>query len=86
MAVDDWTLEQLVQRARDSIVGTGEQLDKAVFDRFAARLSYVHGDFTDPATYDRVGEAIKGAETRSSTWRSRRSCSARWSRGSPTRT
>src|SRR6201999_483944 len=25
--------------------------------------SYVSGDFTDPATYERVGEAVKGAET-----------------------
>ena len=33
-----------------------------MFDRFAARLSYVHGDFTDPATYQRVADAIKGAE------------------------
>ena len=61
VAVDDWTVEQLVQRARESIEGTGEQLDPAVFDRFAARLSYVSGDFTDAATYARVGEAIKGA-------------------------
>ena len=41
VAVDDWTVERLVQRARESIEGTGEQLDPAVFDRFAARLSYV---------------------------------------------
>ena len=61
VAVDDWTVEQLVQRARESIEGTGERLDPAVFDRFAARLSYVSGDFTEPATYARVGEAIKGA-------------------------
>ena len=32
VAVDDWTLDQLVERARTSIVGTGEQLDEAVFD------------------------------------------------------
>ena len=63
VAVDDWPLERLVERARESIEGTGEELDKVVFDRFAERLSYVHGDFTDPATYDRVGEAIKGAAT-----------------------
>jgi glucose-6-phosphate 1-dehydrogenase len=63
VAVDDWTREQLVERARESIEGTGETLDKVVFDRFAERLSYVHGDFTDPATYDLVGEAIKGAGT-----------------------
>jgi glucose-6-phosphate 1-dehydrogenase len=41
VAVDDWTAEQPVQRARSSIVGTGERLDPEVFDRFAARLSYV---------------------------------------------
>ncbi|MGH8828028.1 MAG: glucose-6-phosphate dehydrogenase, partial [Jiangellaceae bacterium] len=62
VAVDDWTVEQLVQRARESIEGTGERLDPDVFARFAARLSYVHGDFTDAATYGRVGEAIKDAD------------------------
>ena len=62
VAVDDWTKDQLVERARESIQGTGEEIDEAVFERFAARLSYVHGDFTDPATYQRVGDAIKGAE------------------------
>lgn len=59
VAADDWTLDQLVQRARESIEGAGEQLDPDVFDRFAARLSYLSGDFTDTATYARVGEAIK---------------------------
>jgi len=62
VAVDDWTVERLVQRARDSIEATGEVLDPVVFDRFAARLSYVSGDFTDAATYARVAEATKDAE------------------------
>jgi glucose-6-phosphate 1-dehydrogenase len=62
VAVDDWTVEQLIQRARESIVGTGEQLDEEVFKRLADRFSYVQGDFGDPATYDRVGEAIGGAQ------------------------
>ncbi len=62
VAVDDWTVDQLVERARESIVGTGEQLDEKVFERFAARLSYVQGDFADAATYARVGKAIEGAE------------------------
>ena len=47
VAVDDWTVDQLVERARESIEGTGEKLDPAVFDRFTARLSYVQGDFGD---------------------------------------
>jgi glucose-6-phosphate 1-dehydrogenase len=62
VAVDDWTVEQLKQRARDSIVGAGESLDEKVFDRFAERLSYVSGDFADEATYERVAEAIAGAK------------------------
>ncbi|MET1009548.1 MAG: glucose-6-phosphate dehydrogenase [Gaiellaceae bacterium] len=63
VAVDDWNVDQLVQRARESIEGTGEQLDPAVFDRFASRLSYVQGDFGDADTYARVGKAIEGAST-----------------------
>src|SRR3954449_2176005 len=47
VAVDDWTVDQLRDRARESIVGTGEQLDEEVFERFAKRLSYVDGDFDD---------------------------------------
>jgi glucose-6-phosphate 1-dehydrogenase len=63
VAVDDWTVDQLVERARESIVGTGETLDPEVFKRLAARLSYVSGDFTDAGTYARVADAIKGART-----------------------
>jgi glucose-6-phosphate 1-dehydrogenase len=62
VAVDDWTREQLVERARTSIVETGEPLDEEVFGRFAERLSYVSGDFTDPDTYQRVGAAVAGAQ------------------------
>jgi hypothetical protein len=29
--VDDWTIDQLKERARDSIEGAGEQLDPKVF-------------------------------------------------------
>ncbi len=63
VAVDDWAQDQLVDRARESIEGTGEQLDPKVFDRFKARLSYVAGDFGDAETYKKVAEAIGGART-----------------------
>src|SRR5215216_5588185 len=63
VAVDDWTDDQLRERARESIEGTGEKLDEKVFDRFADRLSYVSGDFADASTYERVGDAIGGAST-----------------------
>src|ERR1700731_4428517 len=60
VASNDWTVDQLRQRAREAIVGTGETLDESVFERFAARLSYVQGDFSDAATFARVGQAIAG--------------------------
>lgn len=62
VAVDDWTVDQLRARAKESIVGTGEALDEGVFDRLAARFSYVSGDFADDATYKRVADAIEGFE------------------------
>jgi len=63
VAVDEWSVDQLVERARESIVGTGEQLDEAVFGKLAARFSYVQGDFGDDATYARVAAAIGDAKT-----------------------
>jgi glucose-6-phosphate 1-dehydrogenase len=62
VAVDDWTVDQLVDRARTSIVGTGEELDEAVFERLAKRFVYVPGDFADAKTYERVGAAIQGKQ------------------------
>jgi len=62
VAFDDWTLEQLVERARESIVATGEELDEVVFERLARRLSYLHGDFTDPTTYATVAKAIESKQ------------------------
>jgi glucose-6-phosphate 1-dehydrogenase len=61
VAFDDWTLDRLVERARDSIVGTGEPLDDDVFRRLTSRLSYVSGDFGDAATYEHVAAALEGA-------------------------
>jgi glucose-6-phosphate 1-dehydrogenase len=63
VAVDDWTLHDLEERARESITGTGEPLDEEVFARFAKRLSYVAGDFNDASTYARVAAAIGAAKT-----------------------
>jgi glucose-6-phosphate 1-dehydrogenase len=62
VAVDDWTIDDLKERARTSIEGAGEQLDPKIFERFADRLSYVSGDFSDASTYERVAEAIDGAK------------------------
>jgi glucose-6-phosphate 1-dehydrogenase len=63
VAVDDWSVGDLRERARTSIAGTGEPLDEAVFERFASRLSYVSGDFADSETFERVAVALGGART-----------------------
>ena len=57
VAVDDWSIEQLRKHARECIEKCGETLEEDVFERFAARLSYVSGDFTDAATYERLATA-----------------------------
>jgi glucose-6-phosphate 1-dehydrogenase len=62
VAVEDWGVDQLVERARTSIVGTGERLDEDVFARLAERFSYVPGDFGSADTYERVATAIKDAQ------------------------
>ena len=77
VAGDDWTVDDLREHARQRIVGCGETIDDEVFDRFAARLSYVSGDFGDPGTFERRREGDQRARgARSSTSRSRRRCSA----------
>jgi glucose-6-phosphate 1-dehydrogenase len=58
VAVDDWSEDDLRAHARAAIEGTGESLDEDVFARFAARLSYLHGDFTHPDTYERVAQVL----------------------------
>jgi glucose-6-phosphate 1-dehydrogenase len=59
----DWSPEELRNHARTAITDGGETIDETVFDRFAQRMSMVSGNYDDPATYDRLGEAIKGKRT-----------------------
>src|SRR4051794_41178004 len=63
VAVQDWSDDDLRAHARDAIEGTGEHVDPEVFERFAARMSYVAGDFADEATYARVAAALHGAQS-----------------------
>jgi glucose-6-phosphate 1-dehydrogenase len=58
VASDDISVEELVKRAREAINEAGEELDEAVFDRLAGRLSYLNGDVTDGALYTSLAERI----------------------------
>jgi glucose-6-phosphate 1-dehydrogenase len=62
VARQDWSRDQLIEHARQSIEQAGEQFDKTVFDRFARRLSYVSGDFDSKDTYQRLDQALQGVQ------------------------
>jgi glucose-6-phosphate 1-dehydrogenase len=63
VAVNEWSAEDLHEHARAAIEACGEQIDQAVFARLAARMSYLHGDFADPETYQQVGEVLGDAHS-----------------------
>lgn len=58
VAADDISTTELVSRAREAITATGEDLDDAVFDRLADRLSYLSGDVTDDALYHQLAQRM----------------------------
>jgi glucose-6-phosphate 1-dehydrogenase len=58
VALDDWDDEGLREHAHDAVAASVKSVDKDVFKRLAARMSYVQGDYADAATYDRVKAAL----------------------------
>src|SRR6476469_8591263 len=64
VAVDDWSDDDLRQHARTAIeTSSGKPVDDAVFERFAARLSYLSGDFGDADTFRRLAAKLDGAKS-----------------------
>lgn len=62
VAIDDWDDEKLREHAREAITDTVGDPDGEVFERLAARLTYVQGDYADADTFKRVGKALGGAK------------------------
>jgi glucose-6-phosphate 1-dehydrogenase len=56
-----WTVERLRARAREAIEQHGGGVDEAGFAKLGGLLRYVDGDFLEPATFDRLREALGGA-------------------------
>jgi len=63
VAADDWTDEDLRGRAGESVIAVlGDAgVDEAALQRLQQRMSYVGGDFADPATFAGVAKALGGA-------------------------
>jgi glucose-6-phosphate 1-dehydrogenase len=57
VALDDWSDDDLRNHARAAIAEGGEEWDAGTFERLAANLRYVAGDYGDPATFERLRAA-----------------------------
>ena len=61
LARRDWSDDTLCERARKSLAEHGS-FDQAVFDRFAALLHYVRGDYDVPDTYVKLRKELGEAK------------------------
>lgn len=61
VATRDWNDAALREHAREAVRDSDAPYDDATFERFAARLSYVQGDFKATETYAKVKSAVGDA-------------------------
>ena len=63
VAAEDWADEDLRKRAAESVTAAlgEEKVDEGALKRLQQRMTYVVGDFTEPATYAAVKQALGGA-------------------------
>jgi glucose-6-phosphate 1-dehydrogenase len=59
VASSDLDDDELRQRARESLEDSGVDIDEGQFEKLAARLSYVSGDYQDEALYPRIASQVK---------------------------
>jgi len=62
IAKSGWTLDQLRERARNSVVAHNNEFDDAVFARFMRLLNYVDSDYHDPATFLNLRQLLGSAQ------------------------
>jgi glucose-6-phosphate 1-dehydrogenase len=60
IARQSWSFDQVCARIRESLTNHGG-IDQPAYERLAARLTYVSGDYQDAATFDRLRAALGGA-------------------------
>ncbi len=62
VAFEDWDTEKIRARARESIETHGGGVDEEAFGRLSELMSYVGGDFNDPAAFEGLQKALGGAK------------------------
>lgn len=60
VARSDWSIQQLIARAKDAVEARG-RLDRKAFARMARMLRYVRGDYGAPETYAKMCDVLQGA-------------------------
>jgi glucose-6-phosphate 1-dehydrogenase len=63
VAKSGWGKPQLVERARDGIQHAEGKVDGATLDKLVSLLSYIDGDYEDPATFQKLRDALGSAQT-----------------------
>jgi glucose-6-phosphate 1-dehydrogenase len=58
VAFDDWSRDQLINRARDAVQSHVDKMDEAVFEKLASQLLYVSGDYRSQATFEKLRAAL----------------------------
>ena len=62
VAIEDWDVDKLRERARDGIQQSEGAVDDKVFSQLAQLLHYVSGDYRDPATFQKLRQALDGSQ------------------------
>jgi glucose-6-phosphate 1-dehydrogenase len=63
IAKSGWSLDQLRERARSSVLAQAGGLDDEVFTKFMRQLNYIDGDYRDPATFSRLRQLLGSARS-----------------------
>src|ERR1700733_1015514 len=61
VANTSWTIDQFRAHARESLERHGG-VDPAAFEKLSSLLRYVSGDYNNPATFQALGNELKGAK------------------------
>ena len=63
VAKSGWNLDQLRERARESIGNNDGGVDEAIFSQLVKQLHYIDGDYTDPTTFTRLRQELGSASS-----------------------
>src|SRR5690349_2882049 len=63
IAKSGWSLNELRERARSSVLAQGKGLDDAVFTKFIQQLNYIDGDYRDSETFAKLRQLLGSARS-----------------------